>query len=100
MNMYLISKKIHRLIALLTAMFILLMAGTGIMLKYSSFISTKFSFINLSLVRYLHNQLSPWFAIALATMMITGLCMYFYPLMRREKIQDSVAPSKNDNDLA
>ncbi|MFA4872700.1 MAG: hypothetical protein WC659_02065 [Patescibacteria group bacterium] len=42
--------------------------------------------------------LSPWFAIALTVMAVTGLYMYFYPLVRRKKIQDNTTPNQNDND--
>ncbi len=97
MNLYSISRRIHRITALLTTILILFMAGTGVTLKYSAFVSANLPSLNLGLMRYLHNNLSPWFAIALTVMAVTGLYMYFYPLMRRKKAQNNTASAQNDS---
>ena|SRR3989338_2213010 len=97
MDLYIISRKIHRIAALIIAVFILLMAGTGVTLKYNAFVAVSLPSINLGLMRYLHNNLSPWFAIALTTMMMSGLIMYFYPLVRRKKIQDTASTISNND---
>ncbi|MEW6611011.1 MAG: hypothetical protein AB1352_05345 [Patescibacteria group bacterium] len=99
MNTYLATKKIHRLLVLVISLFILIMAGTGVLLKYSIFVANNLRFIDLGMIRYLHNQLSPWFALILFSMALTGLYMYFYPFMRRKKGQDTAVPPQ-DNNLA
>ncbi len=83
---YLFCRKIHRIFVLTIVVLTIIMAGTGSLLKYSSFAS-KISFIDLGLVRYLHNNLSPWFTLALVIMTLTGLVMYFYPwYIKRKKV--------------
>lgn len=77
---YLISKKIHRILVLIITVLSLLMALTGLMLKYPAF---NLNLINLGLVRYLHNQLSPLFGIVLTLMIITGVWMYLYPELQK-----------------
>ena len=82
-KLYLLAKKIHRIFLFSTTLLVLIMALTGSLLKYS-FIASKFSFINLLLMRNLHNNLSPFLTISLLVMMTTGLIMYLYPLMRKK----------------
>ena len=62
----------------------LIMAVTGLLLKYSLFASTYLKFINLGLVRYLHNQLSPLFALVLFAMILTGGFMYLFPWLNQK----------------
>ena len=90
---YLLSKKIHRLLVLLMLFLTLIMAGTGIMLKYLSFFDRHFHFIDLGLVRYLHNNLSIVFTIVLLLMALTGTIMYFIPYIQSRK---AVIPPKNN----
>ncbi|VVA43985.1 conserved hypothetical protein [Candidatus Roizmanbacteria bacterium] len=82
-NLYLLSRKIHRLLVLIIAVIGVLMAGTGTLLKYT-FISEKLTFIDLGLIRFLHNNLSPYFAIVFLGMLITGLFMYIFPFTRNK----------------
>ncbi len=95
MKSYLLSKKIHRYLVIVIVFLTMLMATTGGILKYSSFFSS-FSFIDLGLVRYLHNQMSPFFTVALLLMGITGLVMYFYPAVvaRKRKKQSAELPKE------
>ncbi|MFA5107261.1 MAG: hypothetical protein WC497_02955 [Patescibacteria group bacterium] len=86
MNNFLLSKKIHRLLVLLISALILVMATSGLLLKYPDFVSRSLSFIDLGLLRYIHNRLSPWFGGILTLMALTGLIMYFYPVYARRKI--------------
>jgi len=82
-NLYLFAKKIHRFLVILISTIGVLMAITGMVLKYT-FIATKFTLIDLGLVRFIHNSLSPIFFIVFLGMLITGLIMYFYPMLRNK----------------
>ncbi|EKE13952.1 MAG: hypothetical protein ACD_12C00733G0004 [uncultured bacterium] len=81
-NLFLFSKKIHRFLVTLIAIIGIVMSMTGMLLKYT-FIAAKFTFINLGLIRFIHNNLSPIFAVVFLGMLITGLVMYFFPLIRK-----------------
>lgn len=96
MKLYLLAKKIHRYLVIIIVFLTMLMATTGGIMKYSSFFS-DFNFIYLGLVRYLHNQMSPFFSVVLFLMGITGLVMYFYPavIARKRKKQSPEAPKIN-----
>ena len=79
---YLLAKKLHRILVLIITILSLLMALTGLILKYPAL---SLNLINLGLVRYLHNQLSPLFGIVLTLMIITGIWMYLYPALQKRK---------------
>ena len=81
--MFLLSKKIHRFLVIIIATIGVLMAGTGILLKYT-IISKKLTFIDLGLIRSLHNNLSPYFAVVFLGMLITGLVMYLFPMLKNK----------------
>lgn len=81
-NLYILSRKIHRILVLIISVIGILMAITGILLKYT-FIATKLTFIDLGLIRFIHNNLSPFFAVVFLGMLITGLIMYIFPLIRK-----------------
>jgi hypothetical protein len=70
------------------------MATTGAIMKYSAVFSKYMSFIDLGMVRYIHNNLSPFFTAALGLMALSGLYMYFYTLPARKK-SASTPPSSN-----
>ncbi len=70
--------------------------GTGLILKYA-FIVTKFQFLDLGLMRYLHNIFSVFFSIALSLMIVTGLLLYFLPLLIRRKAVSSQEPPEQKN---
>jgi len=77
-----IARKIHRLLVLILTSFSLVMAFTGLLLKYP-FYSSMFKFLNLGMIRYIHNQLSPWLTITLFLMAVSGVLMYFSPWSRK-----------------
>ncbi|EKE14875.1 MAG: hypothetical protein ACD_12C00259G0005 [uncultured bacterium] len=81
-NLFLFSKKIHRFLVIFIAIIGIIMSVTGILLKYT-FIAAKFTFIDLELIRFIHNNLSPIFALVFLGMLITGLIMYIFPLIRK-----------------
>ncbi len=83
--MYLWAKKIHRLFLFLTSFLIIFMSITGIILKFSFF--SSLSFLDLGLMRSLHNDFSIYFVISLGIMMLTGIYMYLFPLLRRRNDQ-------------
>jgi H+/Cl- antiporter ClcA len=82
-KIYLLSKSIHRILLLIILFIGLFMSVTGILLKYT-FLATKFSFIDLGQVRYIHNNLSPVFSILFFMMALTGIIMYIFPLTRNK----------------
>lgn len=75
-NLYLLAKKIHRLLVLLITFLTVVMAGTGILMKYS------IAVIDLGMTRYIHNKLSVIFTVTLGLMALTGLLMYLIPYWR------------------
>lgn len=83
-NLYILSRKFHRILVLIISVVGLLIAITGTLLKYT-FIATKFTFIDLSLIRYIHNNLSPYFTIAFLGMIITGIFMYIFTFPKNKK---------------
>ncbi|MDO8610702.1 MAG: hypothetical protein Q7R95_09220 [bacterium] len=86
-KLYLLSRKIHRILVVIITLLTLLMAGTGLLLKYT-FIAASIGITNLSLLRSLHNNLSPFFTIALILMILTGLCMYLFPVINKSQKVD------------
>lgn len=72
----LLGRKIHRYLVLIVTTIFLIMAGSGIIIKYPNYFS-KVGFIDLGMVRYIHNQLSLWLTFTLLLMAISGLVMYF-----------------------
>ncbi|MFA6909225.1 MAG: hypothetical protein WC289_05095 [Patescibacteria group bacterium] len=84
-NTFTITKKIHRMLMLMIMTIGLFMAATGLLLRYQSFTSEYFPLLSLGQIRFLHNKLSVYFAIILILMIITGLWMYFYPVVTRHR---------------
>lgn len=83
-------KQIHRLVLYVTTLLILFMSSTGIALKYPSFFSQRLSFIDLGLIRFLHNEFSLYASIAFVLMMITGIYMYYFPLLQQYRNRHTV----------
>ena len=81
-KLYLLSKKIHRVLVIAISLMILFMEITGFFLKYSS-VANIFS-VDLRLARYLHNSLSPFFSIILVLMALSGIIMYLFPFLRKK----------------
>lgn len=86
---YIFSRKIHRIFILVISVLTILMAGTGVLLKYT-FVAAKFSFIDLGLIRWIHNQMSLFFSITLVGMMLTGVVMYVFPLIQTSKPTNNI----------
>lgn len=82
-KLYLFSKSLHRLLVIIISVIGLIMSITGILLKYT-FIATKFSFLSLGQIRYIHNNLGPFFTFVLLLMVATGIVMYVFPLTRNK----------------
>ena len=82
-NLYLFAKKIHRFLVLLISTIGILMAGTGTLLKFTV-ISEKLSFVDMEQIRLIHNNLSPYFAVVFLGMLITGLIMYLFPMLKNK----------------
>lgn len=80
-KLYLFSKSLHRLAMFALIILTILMGITGLYLKYSWL--NKLLPFDLTLLRYIHNEMSPYFTVALTVMMITGIVMYVFPLLRR-----------------
>lgn len=80
-KLYLFSKTVHRILVMAISFITLIMALSGILLKYPS-LSSQTS-LDLRLIRYIHNNLSPFFSVMLTIMVVTGIIMYVYPLSRR-----------------
>jgi uncharacterized iron-regulated membrane protein len=85
MNPYLTFRKLHRVLVLVICIATLVMMGTGVVLKYPQI--TNIIPVSLSSVRTLHNTASPLFSIVLFLMMLSGVVMYFYPIIVKRKKQ-------------
>lgn len=81
-KLYLYARKIHRFLVLIIVFLAFIMSATGMLMRNPSW--EKFSPFSLDLARYIHNQLSWIFSIILILMIITGLIMYFYPLLKKQ----------------
>jgi hypothetical protein len=82
-KIYLWSKTIHRMFLFATSFLIIFMSITGSILKFSFF--SKYVSIDMGLVRVLHNDLSVYFVISVGIMMLTGLYMYFFPILKKTR---------------
>lgn len=75
-QLYILSRKVHRLMVIIIVCLAFTMMVTGLNMKYGWF------FIDRSFSSELHNLLSPYFAVALTINLFTGLYMYIYTLPR------------------
>ena len=82
-KLYLLSKTIHRFLVIITSITTLMMAITGILLKYPLWINSLN--IDIGLIRFIHNNLSILFTLILVLMTISGIVMYIYPIMKMKK---------------
>jgi hypothetical protein len=80
-KLYLYSRKIHRVMMSILIILALFMSFTGAYLKYPWL--RKVVPLDTLFLRNIHNQLSPFFTIALTVMAITGIVMYIIPLLKR-----------------
>lgn len=83
-----IARKLHRFLVLFSAITFLVMAATGLLIRYRWFATetttgSVFQFgsvlIRETAIRQLHSQYSLYFTMVIGLMMITGLTMYFLP---------------------
>lgn len=93
-KLYLLAKKIHRILFWLMLFFIFMMASTGSLMKFNAFTTKYLGFLDLGMVRFLHNSLSPYFTGVLGLMALTGLVMYFFPMMRKEREEKDTQDSR------
>lgn len=77
--LYNYSRKIHRLFMFLTIVLTFLMWLTGQVMEEGWAIMTD------PQARYIHRVSSKIFTISLGLMIVSGLVMYFYPLIRKIK---------------
>lgn len=70
MNYYLLARQIHRLLVLIVTAIFLVMATTGLLIRFP-------------LARFIHGNLSTIFVIVLGLMAVSGLTMYFFPVLRK-----------------
>jgi len=84
-NFYSFSRKLHRYLVLIMLALLLVMAGTGAMMRYPRWFGWLPSWFTLSKARYLHGNVSTYFTIVVVIMALTGAYMYFYPLWQEHK---------------
>jgi hypothetical protein len=72
---------LHRVFVIIISTVSLVMAGTGIAMKYPNIVLRLVPVLDLGMVRSIHNQLSFVFTFVLFCMVISGLYMYFYPII-------------------
>ncbi len=77
-----IAREIHKMFAIATFILGSAMTLTGLILKFPQL--SKLPFIDPSFSRFLHNALSPFFAVALILMMVTGVFMYVFPWLLKK----------------
>jgi len=82
-KLHFLSKKIHRLFVLIITVLIVVMAVTGTMLGHPSW----FVSFDLGMVRFVHNRLSDYFTVVLVLMLVSGLYMYFFPILNKRRIE-------------
>ena len=75
-NLYLLAKKIHRVLVLIILVTGIFMMVTGVCMYLGQYFT-----IDPLLIRYLHNKLSILFAIVLGVMMITGAYLFLFPYL-------------------
>lgn len=76
-------RKLHRFMVIFIVILSIVMMITGTMLKYPLTSKNLVPFINLGIVGWLHSITSPFFAIVLSIMLITGVVMWVYPMLIR-----------------
>ena len=81
-SIYLLAKKIHRLMVLVMVVLVFIMSPTGAIMKFPELAKT-FTFINPLTARFVHNQVSPFFSGALMIMLLTGGYMYLFTLPKK-----------------
>lgn len=75
-KLFILSRKIHRLLVLMISAAGLVMAITGVAIKYQ--------IGDTGQMRFVHSQMSVIFTVIFIFMTLTGLTMYLFPLLRRK----------------
>ena len=75
-KLFILSCKIHRLLVFMMSAAGLVMAVTGIFIKYQTGDAGQ--------MRFVHSQMSVIFTVLLVLMTLTGLNMYLFPIFRRK----------------
>ena len=83
MKNYPLFRMIHRVLVLVMVTSTLVMATSGILLKYPKL--ANWIEVNQNVIRNLHNQISIFFTIVLLAMTISGFMMYIIPLLVNRK---------------
>lgn len=81
-KIYIISRIIHRILVVIIVISTIIMTLTGIVLKFNSL--SDLLKIDLTMIRFIHNNFSIVFSIILFFMILTGLIMYIYPILRKK----------------
>lgn len=79
-QLYILARKIHRLMVIVISVLSLVMMVTGLNMKYGWF------FIDAGVSQEIHGILSPYFAVVLAANIITGFYMYLYIQPRKGNV--------------
>jgi uncharacterized iron-regulated membrane protein len=82
-------RKIHSAFGMITILLTIIMAFTGLDLKYN-FIADS------GIYRFVHNNISPVFTIFLVVLAITGCYLYFYPYLMRRKLKKQPQEKKEE----
>ncbi len=64
-----------------TIILTMVMSVTGTVLKFPEM---QNAVLEVGLMRFIHNSISPFFSLCLFVMIVTGLVMYLVPLLRRK----------------
>lgn len=77
-SLYAFSRKLHRYLVLIMLGLLLVMAGTGLIMRYPGWFSWLPAWLPAGKVRYLHANVSTYFAVVIIIMALTGAYMYFH----------------------
>lgn len=94
-NLYTLSRTLHRYLVLIMLGLLLVMAGTGLILRYPSWFGWLPAWLDAGRVRFLHSNVSTYFAIVVIVMALTGAYMYFHTLWvqrKQEKAREQLPP--------
>lgn len=95
-SLYLLSKRFHRYLVLIILGLTLVMAGTGLIMRYPSWFAWLPAWLDMGKVRFLHGQVSTYFAIAMVVMALTGGYMYFHTLWVQRKQERAQEQQKTE----
>lgn len=90
------SRKLHRYLVLIMLGLLLVMAGTGLIMRYPGWFNWLPTWLSAGRVRYLHANVSTYFAIVVIVMALTGAYMYFHTQWvqrKQDKLKQHEPPS-------